>query len=747
MCSVVLKALLAVAAVLLVAFAVLAVNGGDIAKTYLQNHSQELIGRELSIGDLDLSLLRGAVRIDKLCVKEDDGVSDFLTLDSAYVDMRLLDLLVHNVYLQHIHLHGANVAVDQNGDRFNFTSIIEHFSKPDSVVAEKDTTPSDWTVSLNDIVIDHCGATYRDVQLGSKFQAKDLSVVIPGIYFSDKSTDVGLDLRFDQGGELTAKMVYDIASGAFDIKAHLSDFSIQGIEPYMRQGVRVGQVHGLLDVDAEMSGDFNHIMNFDLKGNSTVRNAVVTDDRGQMVMRARKTQAELKRLNLTEKVLHLGNVTGEGIASQFVIDKSGDNNFAYFSSSPQAAQRKAEHETGKDNTDTAKASEGGFKITIDRIRMSDMSMDMRDESLAVPFTYAVRNASVRADSVALDRSNDVSFAASMGRTGTVEARWRGKMDDINNQNLIANLTNVDLSEFSPYFSPMFAYNITGGNCTLVSQNVIKGGNITGTNRLTVMNCTVEKDNAMKTAEFNVPLKTALYVVKDKNGKIDIDLPVAGNINSPEFSYKKIIVKTLVNFLVKVGQAPFKALSGLFGGRENIDEVAFDPTVNTLSAENYSQLNEIAKMMEQRPELKATLTQEINYTDAMEIMALKLLKTDCYLASHAGKTAATLEPIDQDAIEKMAEKDSTLVAFANAAAANIDPSVAGKPVGKIAMAVCSARAVSVLDEYARTRQTVMAEYIKRILPGDSTRIVPLYAPYDATQDYKGKTMLKFKLNEE
>ena len=588
------------ALVALVAFVLclVAFKGGDVAKKYIEEHDRELLGREVVVGDIDVSLLHSAVTVGGVVVKEQDNATDFFRFDTLFVDINLFDLLARKVNLQHIHLVGAGVNVLQRDSVFNFSDIIALFSKTDTVEGEKEASePSQWEVGLSDIQLRHCNALYKDLSLKSEFDLKDINLVIPGVYFSDKSTDVGLNLYFPKGGKLHAQMMYDIAFSNFQIDAQITDFNISCVEPYMRQGVRVGQVRGLLDTKATMKGNFNHIMNFTLSGTSSLRNVFVSDDKGRLVLSADKTSAELVRLNLMDNEIHLGLIDGEGIASQFLIDKDGLDNISYFSSSPEAAARKERcdsiAETLPDSVKTIREGSGKPLIfKIDKVDMRGMSMHMVDESLPETFNYDVTDFCVKAENITLDKANDVAVSGRLGRTGTMSARWRGSLNDLSNQNIMATLTNVDLTEFTPYFNPIFAYRITGGNMSVVSQNVIVDNNLRGTNQLSVMNCTVEKDKSVENPEFNVPLKTALYVVKDKNGKIGIDLPVSGNVNSPDFSYKKIIVKTLMNFLVKVGESPFKSMAKVFGSSDNADEMTFDPTSATLGVETYDQLNKV-----------------------------------------------------------------------------------------------------------------------------------------------------------
>ena len=734
------------ALVALVAFVLclVAFKGGDVAKKYIEEHDRELLGREVVVGDIDVSLLHSAVTVGGVVVKEQDNATDFFRFDTLFVDINLFDLLARKVNLQHIHLVGAGVNVLQRDSVFNFSDIIAHFSKTDTVEGEKEASePSQWEVGLSDIQLRHCNALYKDLSLKSEFDLKDINLVIPGVYFSDKSTDVGLNLYFPKGGKLHAQMMYDIASSNFQIDAQITDFNISCVEPYMRQGVRVGQVRGLLDTKATMKGNFNHIMNFTLSGTSSLRNVFVSDDKGRLVLSADKTSAELVRLNLMDNEIHLGVIDGEGIASQFLIDKDGNDNISYFSTSPEAVARRERRdsiaESLPDSVRNAQRGNGKQLVfKIDRVDMRNMSMHMSDESLAETFNYDAANFCVRAENISLDRANDVSVSGRLGKTGTVSARWRGSLNDWSNQNVMVTLTNVDLTEFSPYFAPVFAYRITGGNMSLVSQNVVENNSLRGTNQLSVMNCMVEKDKSVENPEFKVPLKTALYVVKDKNGKIDIDLPVAGSIDSPEFSYRKIILATLKNFLVKVGQSPFKSMAKAFGAAGSVDEMPFDPTSASLSVETYEQLNKVVGMLGQKPELKARLIQKINMGDAVADMAFVQLKTACFLKQHPGKSAENLEIIDRNDIAKMSDKDSAFVAYV----ATVSNTGETNP-HKVASAVYAASARQEVDKLAQARAAAIRDYLNQQL-GDLAANVDVITPEGDSEEYKGKTLLKLDL---
>ncbi len=103
----------------------------------------------------------------------------------------------------------------------------------------------------------------------------------------------------------------------------------------------------------------------------------------------------------------------------------------------------------------------------------------------------------------------------------------------------------------------------------------------------------------------LPVLLAVALLKDRNGVIDINLPVSGSINDPQFSIFGIVLKIIGNLLVKALTAPFALLAG--GGSDDLSFVAFEPGTATLTDAGRSTIDKVAKALGDRPALKMTVT--------------------------------------------------------------------------------------------------------------------------------------------
>jgi hypothetical protein len=113
---------------------------------------------------------------------------------------------------------------------------------------------------------------------------------------------------------------------------------------------------------------------------------------------------------------------------------------------------------------------------------------------------------------------------------------------------------------------------------------------------------VESPGAMK-----LPLDLALAILSDADGRIDIALPVRGNVDKPEFSYGQVIWEALVTVIKRVATAPFRALGALFGGGgEKLEAIEFEPGRDVVLPPEREKLKHVGDVLAKRPQLKLTV---------------------------------------------------------------------------------------------------------------------------------------------
>ena len=153
--------------------------------------------------------------------------------------------------------------------------------------------------------------------------------------------------------------------------------------------------------------------------------------------------------------------------------------------------------------------------------------------------------------------------------------------------------------------------IEDGVFGLTTRLNIRNSQLDNKNKIDIYNARVGSRRKDVDPEVKIPLKTALYILRDKDDKILIDLPISGNVDSPEFSYMKLVWKTLGNLLVKVATSPVRALGNALGmGSDNLDFMAIDPHQRGLTSENYHTLGDLAAIAKSDSLVLITLVQRM-----------------------------------------------------------------------------------------------------------------------------------------
>lgn len=596
---------------LIIAFAV-----SPIAKYYVENNSKELIGRKVTMDNLSVNIFSGRLQIENFTLFEADESTPFVSFNLFDVNLNLLGLLASKVEVEHVLLSDADIRVIQDGDYFNFNDIIEFFSS-DSTEVDTVEEPSSWGVIINDIHLERSSLFYQDRGVGSEWNLKDISIAIPGIDLSDLQADMGLNIDFLNGGKLATKVKYDTEKALYDLHLNIQNFQLSPILPYLQQSFNIDSLSGKFSTDLNIKGSTDHVMEFDVNGKLFLSEFNLTDKQNKSVAAFDSISTDINHVDLTKNYIEINSLHINGLSSYFEFFKNGNDNFTLLFKEDSTTMANDTIQVAESQTE-----EEPFSLVIKDLRINNATFNYIDNTLVETFNYTVSDICLAADNFDLNKQNNVTINAQLQKTGKLKIKWIGSIEDISNQNITVILNNLDLESFSPYSKTMFGNPITDGHISIQSQNVIVNNNLRGTNKVNIFNPKIgEKDKNIK-AEYNIPLKLGIYVLTDKNGKVDIDLPISGNIDSPDFSYGKIIIKTLGNLLVKVAASPFNALQN---DDSNLSEIAFSATATEFSDEEYTQFSQLGSVLQEKPELKLQLTQNVLYSNAITEYCITELK--------------------------------------------------------------------------------------------------------------------------
>lgn len=167
------------------------------------------------------------------------------------------------------------------------------------------------------------------------------------------------------------------------------------------------------------------------------------------------------------------------------------------------------------------------------------------------------------------------------------------------------MRDLELPPLSPYSVKYAGHGIERGKLSVdVAYKLQPDGQLTASNKLVLKQLSFGDE--VKGAPNSLPVRLAVALLADRNGVIDVDLPISGSLNDPDFSLGPVIMKVIGNLIMKAITAPFSLLAHALGGGDETGDVTFAPGSSALSAKTRERLDAIAKALVDRPTLKATV---------------------------------------------------------------------------------------------------------------------------------------------
>lgn len=264
---------------------------------------------------------------------------------------------------------------------------------------------------------------------------------------------------------------------------------------------------------------------------------------------------------------------------------------------------------------SAPSSSKPLGIHIGEIAINDGSANFADLSLTPNFATAVQQLNGHVGTIDSRQAKpaEVDVKGKVDRYAPVTIKGSvNPFDPMAALDIATSFKRVELTTLTPYSGKFAGFRIRKGRLNLDLHYMITKGQLKAENKLVVEQLQLgEKVDSPDAVDL--PIRLAVALLKDTDGKISIELPISGDLNNPQFSVMPIVWQTLRNLVLRAAEAPFKFIGGLIsgGGSEDLSNVAFAPGSSELSKESESALTTLAKALKERP----TLRLEIEGTSA------------------------------------------------------------------------------------------------------------------------------------
>ncbi|MGD9365635.1 MAG: DUF748 domain-containing protein [Desulfobacteraceae bacterium] len=556
-----------------------------------------------------------------------------------------------------------NIQMDQQGQ----LNLQRAFAPPPPQnTAAPETTPEPplpdepgWVVNVPEFALQNYTIRYRDQQTNpeAKFRitqvnlnAKDLSTRKDALGTAD------LALNWADQGNVKVKGEVGLIPVQANVNVEAEALDVRPAQPYINQFMQLVVTKGRFDtkgalkivprdgrMDVQYNGqaalnDFESVDREKADGFLNWKSLYITGlDMGTAPFRM--TVNEVALTDFFNRLII--NADGVSNLAMIMADQEDAKTEDKDSVRPSPAEKPPEAGTGQ-----------GPDIKISAVTLQGGKVDFRDLFVKPNVRLLMTQVGGRVsglDAIKTHRA-DVLLKGRVG--GNVPLEIKGRVNPLIEKpyvDLTIGLKGVDLSPFTPYSGKYLGYKLQKGQLFLdlnyrVAENKLDASNKVLLNQLTLGEA-VPSPDATK-----LPIKLALALLKDRKGNINIDLPITGNFDDPEFSIGGIVVKMLVNLVVEIVSSPFKLLGALFGGGEELAYLDFDAGQSTISSEHTGKLDTLAKILYERPGLKLEIQGQVDPeadTDGLRQARfeeqLKAAKLKAMMAK--GQKAVPLEQIE------------------------------------------------------------------------------------------------------
>lgn len=286
---------------------------------------------------------------------------------------------------------------------------------------------------------------------------------------------------------------------------------------------------------------------------------------------------------------------------RFARYADGRTNFDSLSGREPSASEPAEEEAGDGDT-------APWSWRLGEVTVADGFLDLVDEALVAPFSTSVEGLAGRAaatDSTAprlsLELAGRVPPVGSLDVDASLDLR-----DPLAATRVDLQFRRLSLVRLSPYIGTFAGRRVSAGELDLELDYTVEEGRLRAENGI-VLDSIELAERIESEQAADLPLELAIALLRDADGRIELDVPVRGDVTDPSFDLTPAIMRALRGAITGVVTAPFRILGSLVGAKQPLDGVDFPYGEATPDATGMQALEDLARVLERRPALALALT--------------------------------------------------------------------------------------------------------------------------------------------
>ncbi|WP_263832269.1 DUF748 domain-containing protein [Sulfurospirillum oryzae] len=522
-----------------------------------------------------------------------------------------LDTIDFDLQTSHISIEKATISkpfVDVTLEKEYALKLVRLFTPSSTPQATtKQEASTEWKFALKSLHVNQATVDIADQNVKTVIHLSPLNLTTQNItHDMNKSIAFDFNSTVDSTASLGLKGTFIPASISLDMLINANNLSFEKAQPYISAYTTTLIQDGALSLNAKLKASFNQQPTLKIEGDATISKFSLADQYKKSLVAWETLNVASVVYTLTPAALSIQNIMLDKPYINLDVKKDGTTNFANLLKAPPASSK----------TQKASSTQETMAIYIGNIVLKRGTTHFQDASLFLPFaTFADQlNGSISTLDTKNTKPSLLKLEGKVDKYGYAKIEGSVLPFDFKNRAILKIIfKNIDMPSLTPYSGKFVGYAIKEGKLSMDLNYKIKKGLMEGANKINLDSLTLGDKIESKEAS-DLPLGLAIAILKDSKGQIDIDLPVSGDLNDPEFRYGSIVWRAFGNLIGGILTSPFKLLGSMLGiETENLKSIDFAAGEYAIIDSEEEKMGQYQQILEKRSELKLMITPSFNET--------------------------------------------------------------------------------------------------------------------------------------
>jgi len=487
-----------------------------------------------------------------------------------------------------------------------------------------------WQVDVKRVALDDWGVRVEDRTLSPAIvlNAEPLALKIDGLSTA-KGSKAKIDLQssINKRGKIGVAGTLGLAPLAGNLDLNLRAVDLAMLQPYVTERVKIAITRGNVSSRSKLAFEVpaSGAVKGSFRGNLTVGDFASVDKLNATdFLKWKSLYFNGMDIRFAPMSVSIDDIALSDFYTRLILDAKGGLNIREITAQ-RAEDQKAEENAAQANGSApagpaatsakmAPPAEPMMPLSIKRITLQGGNIAYSDRFIKPNYDANLTGMGGRLTGL----SSDPNTIAELDLRGKVDnsapLEIVGKLNPFRQDRALdirASVKDFELSSVSTYAAKYVGYGIDKGKLSAQLGYKIEDRKLSATNQVFLDQLTFG-DKVDSPSALKLPVLLAVSLLKNSRGEIDLDLPVGGSLDDPQFSVGGIVVKVIVNLITKAITSPFALLGSIFGG--NAEELAwldFEPGFARLGPAADDKLKSIAKVMADKPGLKLEIAGRVD----------------------------------------------------------------------------------------------------------------------------------------